>query len=453
MNDFCLVSVVMPVYNSSQTIRRAIESIINQTYVNWELLVILEKETDEDTLNIVREYEKSDHRVKAICKTGEKGVASSLNLGLSIAKGTYVARMDSDDYSFQYRLQKQVEYMEGRPDVAVCGSNCIIVTPNGESFLSLPLDYESIKAAILFQNCIVHPSVMMRKKVFDTNNWTYCESSKAEDYELWLRIINQCVITNIDEPLIKYFYDGIHNTSAPDRIKSDVYNTVNKAYTNLFKNYDLIIPEPLLGFDYPLEFWESNPNIINETIDFLENILIANIHNGYSECLIFEEEILRRWNSFLEQSFFFQKKYHNICNLLYLDTIKSHSIKKSISANFENYSDDLFDIINLELDDLRDMISGIDKVVVYGAGNCCLQFYDYLKKYVNVLAYVDSNKVGETFGDKLIKSPGVILDTEFDAVLIASIQFYDDIFDRLCNAYKIPPNLIFPIHVLRFINL
>ena len=160
---FPLISVIMPAYKCANTISRSIKSIVGQTYDQWELLIVVEKKTDDETLMIIREYCNKDFRIKQLVNENTPGIPGSLNYGISMAKGEYIARMDSDDFSYEYRFERQIKYMEENPNVMVCGSYSYIVSPNKMELCIVPDAYQAIKAYLLFENCITHPSVMFRK--------------------------------------------------------------------------------------------------------------------------------------------------------------------------------------------------------------------------------------------------------------------------------------------------
>ena len=194
------ISVIMPVYNCEKYIAMSIESILNQTINDFELLIIDDASTDQ-TLAIITSYE--DTRIKIISKPVNSGYTESLNIGLKIAKGKYIARMDGDDISFTRRFEKQLSFLESNPEVLVCGTLCEII--GRDYIVSLPENHESIKVALLHANCIIHPSVMMRNAPFKDFLISYDKSKEpAEDYDLWVRLINKGKLHNLQEVLIGY---------------------------------------------------------------------------------------------------------------------------------------------------------------------------------------------------------------------------------------------------------
>ncbi len=170
-----LVSVVMSVYNGDLYLREAIESILNQTYTNFEFIIINDGSIDKSS-EIIKEY--SDPRIKLI-EHENQGLARSLNKGIRMSNGEYIARMDSDDISFPTRLDKQVHFLLDNPDYVVVGSKAIIIEKGGaeifyhESYTA----WEDIKTRLI-KNPIFHSSAMFRKeiakKVAREVQWGHC---------------------------------------------------------------------------------------------------------------------------------------------------------------------------------------------------------------------------------------------------------------------------------------
>ena len=115
------VSIVMPVYNGKEYIRESIDSIINQSYKNWEFIIVNEFGSDDGSKEIIEEYAEKDDRIKLIQNTKREGISASLNIGLKAATGDYIARMDSDDISGPNRLVKQIEFLDSNPSIGLCG--------------------------------------------------------------------------------------------------------------------------------------------------------------------------------------------------------------------------------------------------------------------------------------------------------------------------------------------
>lgn len=201
-----LVSVVMATYNEPiQILNQAIESILQQSYKNFELL-IMDDSTDKETINYLNNISENP-KVKVVRKKKRMGLSGARNVGLHMAKGKYIAIMDADDISFPGRLQKQVNYMENNPECAVLGGQINII--NSESLRVSERKYprQGIKLYLFatYRNPIAHPTVCFRKELVD-RGFEYDENLKmSEDLDLWLRImIGGYHIENLPEKIVDY---------------------------------------------------------------------------------------------------------------------------------------------------------------------------------------------------------------------------------------------------------
>ncbi len=199
-----LISVVMSVYNVENYLSEAIESILNQTYKNFEFIIINDGSTDK-SLKIIKNYQKEDNRIVIISREN-KGLPYSLNEGIRKAKGKYIVRMDADDISLPTRLEKQVKFMENNPDIGISGSDIIEFGENVEtSIRKLLKKNEGIKSELLFSSTFAHPSVIMNKKMIFKYNLFYDGNFlHAQDFELWTRMAKVTKMANISKPLLKY---------------------------------------------------------------------------------------------------------------------------------------------------------------------------------------------------------------------------------------------------------
>ncbi len=197
-----LVSIILPTYNGAAYIADAIESVRLQTYSTWELLVIDDGSVD-DTQSIVQAYEVSDLRIKYIKNDSNLGIQKTLNKGLSLAKGTYIARIDDDDrWSAPDKLRQQVAYLEDHPDTVLVGTGAVVVDEYGTELFryTLPQRDGDIRRALLGKNCFVHASVLFRKDAA-VSCGGYSESIEQrhiEDYDLWLKLGMQGLVANLD---------------------------------------------------------------------------------------------------------------------------------------------------------------------------------------------------------------------------------------------------------------
>jgi len=194
------ISVLMSVYNGETFLREAVESVLNQTFTDFEFIIINDGSTDA-TSEILASY--ADERIVLISQENI-GLTKSLNKGLSLARGTRIARMDADDISKPHRLEKQVAYVHDNPHVVLLGSNYIKIDEAGNitGRTNLPGEEVLIKWKLLFHNCLCHSSILFHKeKVLDLGGYDstiYC----AQDYDLWTRIAKKYPVAVSAEPLV-----------------------------------------------------------------------------------------------------------------------------------------------------------------------------------------------------------------------------------------------------------
>lgn len=200
MKQESLISVVMPVYNGGKYLSEAIESILNQTYQNFEFLIINDGSTDTSE-EIICSY--TDPRIVYLQNDKNRGLVYTLNYGFSVAKGEYIARMDADDISESIRFERQLEVFSKDPELGVCGTWAKIIGTN--KTFKVECEYERIKCNLFFLNQFIHPSLMFKKEILEKTGLQY-ESINfpAEDFALWINLSQKIKMLNIPEYLMKY---------------------------------------------------------------------------------------------------------------------------------------------------------------------------------------------------------------------------------------------------------
>ena len=200
-----MVSVVMSVYNEKlEWIAEAIDSILLQTYSNFEFIIVVDNPLlSESVRNYIENKKERDSRIIVLYNENNHGLAMSLNKGISIAKGNYIARMDADDIAFPERLQCEVEYLE-KHVVDMVSTNAIIIDEESREIRKRESCLENPMLLLKYSNNIVHPSVMIRSDVIRTVGG-YRNFKRSQDYDLWLRLIAAGYqIRTIDAHLMKY---------------------------------------------------------------------------------------------------------------------------------------------------------------------------------------------------------------------------------------------------------
>lgn len=199
------LSVLMPVYNAARYVAEATESILNQTFRDFEFVIIDDGSTD-GSLDILRRYEQQDARIRLYSREN-RGLVATLNEGIGYCRAPLIARMDADDISLPERFDKQVAFMAAHPEVVLCGTAILCIDEKNRHLRALapPTTHEDIEAAHLEgSTCICHPSALLRREtVIDLGG--YDENAHLiEDYDLWLRLGEVGVLANLPEMLLRY---------------------------------------------------------------------------------------------------------------------------------------------------------------------------------------------------------------------------------------------------------
>lgn len=198
-----MITVLMSVFNNAAYLREAIDSILNQTYTDFEFLIIDDASTDSSK-EIILSYH--DTRIRLIENERNIGLTKSLNKGLREAKGEYIARMDADDISLPDRLAAQHAFLQQNPDVGVVSSWVQVIDEQGNNlrYWSTPLSPEAIYYKLNFRNCLAHAAVMFRKEIVLAQGGYNENIARAQDYELWFRLSKITKICQLDRALLKW---------------------------------------------------------------------------------------------------------------------------------------------------------------------------------------------------------------------------------------------------------
>ena len=233
-----LVSIVMPVYNSKDYIQESILSIINQTYKNWELIIVNEFGSDEYCTMLVSRFVILDDRIRLLQNEEKLGISESLNIGLRNARGEYIARMDADDIALPNRLKEQVEFLEKNQDILLCGTRVEVFGSESWNW-EVETDKNKIAANILFYSPCVHPTIMFRKRLITENGVYYNKAYKAsEDYDFFSKVLKFGKISNVNKVLFRYRLYGSNATYINNNIGYIIYNEVmNRQFKELGLNF------------------------------------------------------------------------------------------------------------------------------------------------------------------------------------------------------------------------
>jgi glycosyltransferase involved in cell wall biosynthesis len=198
-----LVSVIVPIRNCERTLRECLDSLLSQTYTNWEAICVDDGSID-NSKKILEEYAKRDTRFKIFSNPVAKGITKPLNLGLSHAQGELIARLDGDDVALPNRLERQVDFLCSHPEIGILGSSVIARNRSGDRLgtISIPTTDVELKKNLWKRTPFFHPTVMMRKDLIIHG---YDERfTSAEDLAIWIRLSKQTSFANLKEPLVIY---------------------------------------------------------------------------------------------------------------------------------------------------------------------------------------------------------------------------------------------------------
>ncbi len=235
-----IVSVIIPTYNRAHLIGRAIQSVLNQTYQDFELIVVDDGSTD-NTEEIVKDFQNKDERIKYIYQNNQ-GASGARNTGIKNAKGKYIAFLDSDDEWLPEKLEKQIQLFKNskKKNLGFVGCNVLVV----DEQTNKRYEYKTPKYKNVFQRLLENnfirssSSVMVKKSVID-NVGLFDESLKnANDWEMWIRIAQKYDFDFVDEPLFKYYWHGGNITRTAGNLKKIQYREyILIKHKNLYKKH------------------------------------------------------------------------------------------------------------------------------------------------------------------------------------------------------------------------
>ncbi len=229
-----LVSVIMAAKNVEKYISEAIDSVINQTYKNWELIIV-DDGSNDTTLSIIHSYVKNDSRIKIICNEKSVGQAIARNTAVKNSSGDFLAILDADDIAMPDRITGQVHFLENNPNVSAIGGHAEIIDENGKSLgiKRKALNIDAIRFSLLLQNQFIHSAMMIRRDVFNKFGGYDNDFLYAEDYDLWCRIIEKNIILNINKVVSKYRIQPGSVTKMKDTQRIQLRNNMVVVFRNV----------------------------------------------------------------------------------------------------------------------------------------------------------------------------------------------------------------------------
>lgn len=237
-----LISVLMPVYNDESNVAYAIKSILDQSYTNFELIIVNDGSTD-NTRMVIESFD--DPRIN-IYNRPHRGVAESLNEGLKYARGRYIARMDSDDISFKNRLSLQLSYLQSHPNVKILGTEYFIYENQHLTYFKLPTKSEDVNVSLAFGCCIRHSTAMFERRAIEKGYSSYY--NLMEDYYLWVSNIGICKMENLRVPLLIHQKRSKSVTGQYCNDKISVLNQFKTIQELALKKLTILLPEQIDSF-------------------------------------------------------------------------------------------------------------------------------------------------------------------------------------------------------------
>ncbi len=195
------ISVLMSVYNAEDELKDSVEGILNQTYTDFEFIIINDGSTDS-TLEILESYAAQDPRIRLINQENT-GLTKALNNGIKLARGKYIARQDADDISYPKRFELQMELMDGDSSIVLCGGNCDDIYEDGSTGIWGTYDSDTLQKIVFLKTAFAHSTVMMRADICKELGG-YDESFKtSQDIDLWMRFARKGRLAMVSAPIIQ----------------------------------------------------------------------------------------------------------------------------------------------------------------------------------------------------------------------------------------------------------
>ena len=313
------VSVIMPAYNGERFIAAAINSILNQTYNNFELIIVEDVSTDETYKEILQ---FNDPRIHVLRNNKNMGIGYTTNRGLKKSTGKYIALIDDDDIAMPERLEKQVEFLEGHPDIGLLGTRSMEIDENDNylTYCDVPIsNSRMIKANLLFNHInFTNASIMFRKDILTNNNIQIRDNCYGiQDFRFYIDCSKVCNLTSLDLPLIKH---RIYSTSSTKKLMSQKKDLRAKAYAEAQR-------ESLLSSGFNL----------NEDEFLLINKVFAEVNGKFDNIT----EIKKVYNIFVKMISLAEKnkidylpELKRVCYEKLMDKIYSYGLFEKLKLNF-----------------------------------------------------------------------------------------------------------------------
>jgi glycosyltransferase involved in cell wall biosynthesis len=281
-SDRPLISVAMPVYNGEQFLPDAIDSILGQTFTDFELIIINDGSTDK-SLELLFEYQKLDSRISLITRENRNLVAT-LNQMIDLAKGQWFARMDQDDIALPFRFERQLKWLE-QTEADICGTWVESFGAGKKRILKHPQTDEALKMELLFGSSFAHPTVFMKTKLLRQmrydENWESCE-----DYDLWERAARRgWKMTNVPEVLLRYRQHNNQISTKTLSLQQDLSQLIRRRYWKYVFNFMNLKTE---WIDQVIRLRDPSPDNFNMDDVELAFVELLKANKGEAREIIFD---------------------------------------------------------------------------------------------------------------------------------------------------------------------
>lgn len=290
-----LISVILPAYNAELYLREAIDSVLTQTFTDFELIILNDGSTDQ-TENIILSY--VDSRIVYVKNEQNLGLIGTLNKGMALAKGKYIARMDADDICFPERFEKQIAFLENNKEYIICGTSAYRFHNDilDRKAFNVPLSDESIRVRLLFNSGFIHPSVMFRADIVRKYHIVFNEAYKyAEDYYFWMDLLKYGKGLNLKEKLLYYRVVATSQTAVGNSNIEKRKEIIGNIHRRYFRDYHIPVDDKEIELNFYLtnitrmkllDLQKYNSIYID---DFLKKVIFELKKSGVSYWAIYEE--------------------------------------------------------------------------------------------------------------------------------------------------------------------
>lgn len=436
------ISVVMTVYRKYEFLDKAILSILTQTYTEFEFIIVVEYEASVEVCDVVLKYANGDNRIKLYFNDAKLGLSDSLNKGINMAVGEFVARMDDDDISMPNRLEKQLYFMRNNRDIDVCGCLQMTCTPSGEKILYCATDPEELKAEMLFGCQLSHTSVMFRRKLFQVNQWYYEKDSLAEDFKLWLHLLDKIKIANLKDVLVKHRY-GFDNISVKkgEYLRKENQELIKKALEKYLHIESRQWRDELFctwrGFPQNLKEEEAEI-IFVQNLEFLKMLDKKNNEYRFVSTEIFVSVLLKRFKYILSHV----SEKMGIQSIRDFSNTFQFNSRISFSDNMLALANEIFCTKKSDCIDAWNQVLYFPKnkrIIIWGTG----QAYEYfIKRYGELLAcsgYIVIGTYNSFMSDiRQMEMTFFIEKGYYDYILVSTGTYFSEIKKYLIDFMKVP---------------